>query len=231
MNAGLPFTRDQFLGMFEAYNHAIWPTQLVACLVGFGAVGLVVWHRRESDRVIAGVLAPLWLWLGLAFHWTLLRRIDSGPAPVVVAAAFVLESGLFTVLGVLRHELRFEVKASPSSVAAGVLIGHALLVYSLLGTLTGHGDPRQPLFGVAPRPTTIFTFGLLLLTASRVPKCLLVVPFLWSVTSGASATLNYGVYEEVGSWSPVLLPRACSSHATGAGPADLRFMRRPASYE
>jgi hypothetical protein len=30
MNPNLPFTREQFLGMFEAYNQAIWPVQILA---------------------------------------------------------------------------------------------------------------------------------------------------------------------------------------------------------
>src|SRR6185503_17117127 len=73
-----------------------------------------------------------------------------------------------------------------------------MLVYPLIGIAIGHVYPRQPMFGVAPCPTTIFTFGLLVLTATRVPKHLLVIPFIWSVTSGISAPLNYGVYEDLG---------------------------------
>lgn len=30
----LPFTIDQFLQVFEVYNRAIWPTQIVAYLLG-----------------------------------------------------------------------------------------------------------------------------------------------------------------------------------------------------
>ncbi len=43
-----------------------------------------------------------------------------------------------------------------------------------------------------------FTFGVLLLTASRMPKYLLIVPFAWAVTSGISAPLNFGIYEDFG---------------------------------
>jgi hypothetical protein len=54
------------------------------------------------------------------------------------------------------------------------------------------------MFGVAPCPTVIFTFGLLLLTSTRIPKYLLLVPLAWSITSGISAPLNFGIYEDFG---------------------------------
>lgn len=53
------------------------------------------------------------------------------------------------------------------------------------------------MFGVAPCPTTIFTFGLLLLTRGPVPLRLLVIPLLWALV-GASAALHLGVREDLG---------------------------------
>jgi hypothetical protein len=44
-----------------------------------------------------------------------------------------------------------------------------MVVYPLLGIRFGHSYPRAPLFGVAPCPTTIFTFGLLLWATRSVP--------------------------------------------------------------
>src|SRR5579859_4859677 len=51
-SANLPFTRDQFLGMFETYNRAIWPAQVLAYVLGVSAVALVIWRTRASDRLI-----------------------------------------------------------------------------------------------------------------------------------------------------------------------------------
>jgi hypothetical protein len=77
------------------------------------------------------------------------------------------------------------------------MIVYAMIIYPILGTLLGHGYPRSPSFGVAPCPTTIFTFGLLLLTSARVPKSLLVIPFLWSLL-GFTAAFLLGVPEDIG---------------------------------
>lgn len=66
---------------------------------------------------------------------------------------------------------------------------HGDLIYPLLGWIAGHGWPRAPLLGVAPCPTTIFTLGILLLAAGRVPVHVLVIPVLWSLVGGSAAWL------------------------------------------
>jgi hypothetical protein len=78
-----------------------------------------------------------------------------------------------------------------------VLILYAMVVYPLLGAVFGHMYPAAPVFGVAPCPATIFTFGMLLWTVGRVPGWLLIIPGAWSVI-GLSAALNLGVPEDFG---------------------------------
>jgi hypothetical protein len=82
-------------------------------------------------------------------------------------------------------------------VVVGVaMIVYALVVYPILGTLAGHGYPQLPTFGL-PCPTTIFTFGILLLADGRIPHRLLVIPLLWSCL-GAFAALRFGIVEDTG---------------------------------
>jgi hypothetical protein len=42
---------------------------------------------------------------------------------------------------------------------------------------------------------TIFTFGMLLLTTQRLPRWLLVIPFIWSLIGG-SAAIVLGVTQD-----------------------------------
>jgi hypothetical protein len=107
---------------------------------------------------------------------------------------------LFLWFGVVRRELTFKAGLDVFGVAGGALIAYAALMYPLLSYLGGHIFPASPGFGLGtvPCPTTIFTFGLLLWTSTRVPKWLLVLPTLWAVMSGISAPVNYGIYEDVG---------------------------------
>ena len=73
----------------------------------------------------------------------------------------------------------------------------ALVAYPLLGWLAGHGGPRAAVFGVAPAPTVIFTFGMLLMLEGRAPLTLAVIPLLWSLAAGSAAVLRLGILEDV----------------------------------
>ena len=64
----LPFTPDQFLSVFVKYNTAIWPIQIVAYLLGGIAAALLFRKPTGGDRVIAGVLAAMWLWTAIFYH-------------------------------------------------------------------------------------------------------------------------------------------------------------------
>jgi hypothetical protein len=72
-----------------------------------------------------------------------------------------------------------------------------MVIYPLLGVNFDLTYPRAPVFGVAPCPTTVFTFGVLLWSAKSVPGYLLIIPFLWSVV-GMSAAVNLDVVQDYG---------------------------------
>ena len=88
-------------------------------------------------------------------------------------------------------------RGGPVAVVGGLAVLYAMLVYPLLGIVFGHSFPYAPMFGVAPCPMVIFTFGLLLWTRPRVPRYLLAIPFLWSLL-GFSAALSLGIREDFG---------------------------------
>jgi hypothetical protein len=53
------------------------------------------------------------------------------------------------------------------------------------------------MFGVAPCPTTIFTFGLLLWANKPVPVYILVIPLIWSII-GTMAAVSLQVPQDYG---------------------------------
>ncbi len=75
-------------------------------------------------------------------------------------------------------------------------VAYHVLVYPLLGMALGHTYPRAPLFGLVPCPTTIFTFGMLLL-AARPKRLLLWLPLVWSAI-GFFAAVKFGIREDIG---------------------------------
>jgi hypothetical protein len=183
----LPFTREQFFAVFVAYNDAIWPAQLVAYGLGLVAVALLIHPSRFSDRAIAGVLAAMWTWTGIAYHWLYFSPVNK-PA-LAFGALFVAEGAGFGYAAMLRHRLRFRFEPGPAAWLAGFLVAYAAILYPLIGLSVGHGFAETPAFGVTPCPLTIFTLGMLLLAAQRVPLWLLAVPFVWSLIGGSAAIL------------------------------------------
>lgn len=108
----------------------------------------------------------------------------------------------------------------------GLFVIYAMVLYPAIGTLLGHGYPRSPSFGVAPRPTTIFTFGLLLWTRATVPTYVLAIPLIWSAI-GFGAALSLGIREDVGLLIAGLLGTALLARrdcrATVSGTLDERY--------
>lgn len=183
----LPFTRDQFLANLVAYNEAIWPAQLAAFVVGILAVVLLIWRPRMADRLIAGILAAMWLWTGIAYHWLHFTEINR--AASIFAALFVTQGVVLAYAGVVRNQLRFGLSSGPAASAGIAFVSYAILLYPLLGIWTGHAYPEMPVFGVTPCPVTIFTFGFFLLAKRPVSRWLLAIPFVWSLIGGSAAFL------------------------------------------
>jgi Family of unknown function (DUF6064) len=191
----LPFTDDQFFGVFEIYNRAIWPAQIVAYMLGALAIGFVFSRTPYRDRVISAVLAIFWLWMGIAYHWAYFSAINR--AAYVFGIMFVLQGLLFAWFGAIKGKPSFTLQNNFSGWAGGLLILYATAVYPLIGGTLGHGYPKSPMFGVAPCPTTIFTLGLFLWASAAVPWTLIVIPILWAVI-GFTAAFMLGVKEDFG---------------------------------
>jgi hypothetical protein len=190
----LPFTVSEFLGVFETYNRAVFPLQLVFYLLALYAIYLVVKPGPRSDRRIVVMLAFFWLWMGLVYHLKFFTAIN--PAAYVFGAAFAGQSALFLAYGWYRHRLRFHWRANYCGWTGTALVLYALIIYPWLGLQVGHVYPQAPTFGL-PCPTTIFTFGLLLWSRDEVPLPLLIVPCLWSII-GFMAAATLGIYEDIG---------------------------------
>jgi hypothetical protein len=124
-------------------------------------------------------------------------NVINGAPAVFFGILMIWQAILFAVVGVVQNRLHFAASLEPSRLVGALFIFYAIYLYPVLGSLAGHGYPFSPLFGVAPCPTTIFTFGLLLWTESRMPRNLLMIPFVWSVFS-IGAALSLGMVEDFG---------------------------------
>ena len=191
----LPFTEDQFFAVFENYNSAIWPAQIMAYLLGGLAIVLAFGNASYRGRVISAVLAIFWIWMGIAYHWVYFSAINK--AAYLFGLGFILQGLLFLWFGVIKGNLSFGYQKNFNGLVGSLFIIYSTVVYPLLGQALGHEYPITPMFGVAPCPTTIFTFGLFLWAPTGVSWQLIVIPFLWSLI-GFTAAFLLSVREDFG---------------------------------
>lgn len=189
-----PFTRTEFLGVFADYNAAIWPIQLLLIATALLAVGIAILGGRRLALWPVLLLAVLWDWMGVVYHWGYFARIN--PVAYAFGAAFVVQSAMLLWFGMVRRRLAFSPRFDVPGVTGGILIAYALIGYPLVGATFGHAYPHAPTFGV-PCPTVIFTFGLVLWLEGRVPLSLLAIPTAWAVI-GTSAAASLGMVEDFG---------------------------------
>jgi hypothetical protein len=128
----------------------------------------------------------MWLWTGISYHGLWFSAINK--AAYLFAALFVVQ-GCYLLYSGFSRQIHFGVRPDMATWVGMALIAYTAIIYPLIGIATGLPYPHMPMFGVTPCPVTVFTFGLLLLTTSRVPRWLLVVPFVWSLIGGSAAIL------------------------------------------
>lgn len=182
----LPFTVGQFYAVFRDYNEAVWPAQWLLFGLAVAITALAFVPRRWSWRTISAILACLWIWLAVAYHFAFFARIN--PMAYAFGVVSMMAAWMFLWDGVILGRLRFYVRNRPSTYAGLALIAFALIVYPAWSWHEGHRYPEMPTFGL-PCPTTIFTIGMLALRAAPYPRGPLIVPILWTLIGGQAAFL------------------------------------------
>jgi hypothetical protein len=179
----LMFSARTYYRLFELYNLAIWPGQLLAAAAAVAIIACAARAGAGAGRVAAGLLAACWLWVAWAFHAERYATIST--AGKWFAAGFAIEGLLLLWIGTVRGGIELApVRGGVRRAAAGLLL-FALLGYPLLGMASGRPWRQMELFGVAPDPTAVATLALLALPA-RLPWLLVPVPLLWCAISGAT---------------------------------------------
>jgi hypothetical protein len=183
----LPFSHAEFVDLFARYNLAIWPAQLLAYIVAAAMLAMLVWSPTQSGRFAGVGLALMWGWTGIAYHWMQFTLINK--AAWAFGGLFVLQALLF-FYAAITDRLNFEGSVAALRRWVGwFLVVYATVLYPVLGMAAGSTYTHLPVFGVTPCPVTIFTFGVLVLSTTPVPRWLLVIPVVWSLVGGSAAFL------------------------------------------
>jgi hypothetical protein len=189
----LPFTIEEFLKVFERYNLAVWPMQIILYLLALIAIYLAIKKIAFSDKIIIIILSFFWMWMGIVYHLIYFTSINK--AAFIFGSIFILQGIIIFYQGVFKNKLSFQFHTNIYGITGSLLIIFALLIYPLIGYSFGHQYPSSPTFGL-PCPTTIFTFGFFLWTDKKFPLMIIIIPLLWSII-GFSAAFFLGIKEDL----------------------------------
>jgi len=179
----LLFSPRTYYRLFELYNQAVWPAQILA--FGLGLTIVVLWCRDQAwhGRAIAAIFTACWLWVAWAY---LLSRYDTiNWTASYFAFGFALQALLLVWSGIVRDRLAASPRAGMTSWLGLAIFVFALIVQPLLGLLAGRPWLQVECFGIAPDPTAVATLGILA-AAKRPAWHLFVVPVIWCAISGAT---------------------------------------------
>jgi len=176
----LLFSPRTYYRLFELYNAAVWPLQVVALALGLAILVLILRRPTWSGRAVAAILSGLWLFVAWAY---LLERYDTiNWVARYFAIGFALQAALLVWTGVIRDRLRFDLRGITAKFGLGILL-FAIAIHPLIAPLAGRPWTQAEIFGLAPDPTAIATLGILL-AAGEARWHLLLIPLLWCALSG-----------------------------------------------
>ena len=179
----LLFSARTYYRLFELYNRAIWPGQILALMLGLVILWLLHRGGARQGLIVMAILAAGWLWTAWAY---LLEHYDTiNWAARYFATGFALEALLLAGTGFVRRRISFQPYGDWVHRAGFGLFLFALLVQPLIGPLVGRDWRQAEIFGVAPDPTVIGTLGVLVTAQGRHWE-LLALPLLWCAVSGAT---------------------------------------------
>jgi hypothetical protein len=188
----IPFTHDQFFEVIKNYNIDFFPVQLILILLGFTTLIYLHSRRPLKNEFIGGILGILWLWSGIAYHLAYFTSINK--AAFGFGAIFMLQGILFIYETFYRKNLDFKFNGSIMSYIGYLFIIIGLVIYPILLYFMKNSLSETIMLGL-PCPTTIFTFGFMILTTHKFPQYLLIIPFLWTIV-GTGAAIQFGVYPD-----------------------------------
>ena len=171
------FSADVYFRLFERYNQEAWPLQVVA--IFFAGLLLTIIKKRPtwSGQGILIILAISWCWVAWGFLHKWFYQVHvaaNGYAigfilQVLLMSWYSLKKKLFTEMSSISWQLKI----------GTVLLVTVLLLYPFIAVLSGRYWWQFEMFAMAPDPTVLATFAILIL--HRASWVLYVIPITWVI--------------------------------------------------
>jgi hypothetical protein len=185
---------EHFFQRMAEYNNAIWPAQIISYGLAIIIIINSIKQWKVSNEINTTILAILWIWNGAVTEMLFFSKFQT--QYYVWGILWILQGIFFIIIG-FKNRFDYKIQKNWYSYAGILFILYALVVYPLIGSFVGHGFPRGPIFGVAPCPVCVFTFGVLLFVDKKVPISVLLFPLLWAIL-GLYPIIIMGIIADVG---------------------------------
>ena len=166
------FSARAYYGLFALLNRHLWPLQPVALAWGIAIAVMALRGSPGMPRFATLMLAGAWC--GVAWLYFVREYSTIHTYARWFAGAFLLEAVL---LAVSAARAETPAPARSTMVIAASLLALALVIQPLLAPMFGRPWVQAELFGLAPDPTVVATFGVML--ALGVPWWAWLIPVLW----------------------------------------------------
>lgn len=178
------------------YNQAIWPIIIIVSVLAIIMILLAIRKPGKYDKIFALILALESFWLGIVY-WLIVSFPQDPVTAIIIGVLWILIGLAFLYLGVFKKDLSLTYTGDSASIIGAIFILYALVGYPILQMLYGQFYPAMLLFGGAPCPFTIFTFGLLLWTDKKVPMIIPLLLLIYAIPVGIVATLVYQIWVDI----------------------------------
>lgn len=111
---------------------------------------------------------------------------------------FIAQGVMILYHGVARTNLTFVYEKDTWTSKLGLfLMIFATVGYLIIQTLQGHPITDGGVFFSNICPFDCFTLGLLLMSGNKTPKYIVIIPLIWAVAGGLTATFVWHIWEDI----------------------------------
>lgn len=178
------------------YNQAIWPIIILVSVLAIVIIILAIIKPGKYNKIIALILALESFWLGIVY-WLIVSFQQDPAGSSIIGVLWIIIGVVFLYIGVYKEGLSFKFTGDSSSIIGAIFMVYALVGYPILQMMYGQFYPAMLLFGGAPCPFTIFTFGLILWTDKKVPIIIPLLLLIYAIPVGFLATFLYQIWVDL----------------------------------
>jgi hypothetical protein len=195
---------EEFFDLFRTYNEMYLVVIILTYVLAVFALLMTFRKNDYSNRFISFTLAFLWSWVGVVFGILVFSPLPVVMAGIELPGTWYLFGGIFAIHGIIllfngvfKDMVSYTWRPDSRHYIGLFLILFGLVLYPMIGALSGRVYPEYPVFGTSPCPVTLFTIGLLLWADERPSLEFWAIPIFWGFM-GIAPVLFYGVYADIG---------------------------------